>query len=288
MLIRFAARGFNVRIISLAAAGSIILLWGGCSGEQATTAEPTSSETTTQRESARVDETTPELQSALGNESVVTADAAPMSATEKQAREALRTLTTDGVSGDAWEQAHQTLVDLGADAVDVLKDALRSDDALTRDSAASVLALSPEAARQARTELAACLDHSSNYLRANAAAALALIPGEEDRVVPVLLELSQSSDAELKRMAAVNLRNLAPALRDRVTELRPLLRDADSEVLLPVLEVLNDLGEFSKPLQSELERLATQSEDPAVQTAARQALDRLPTETGPELSCPRQ
>ena len=173
----------------------------------------------------------------------------------RRARDALARLTKSGISVGEWEAAHQELVDLGPAAADALREALGSADPVSREWSASILALNVEAATAARAELEACLAEESGFLRANAAAALLLVSGAESGAIPVLLELTRSTDADLKRMAALNLANVGDLLVPHLEEITPLLADADPEVVRPIVELLGRLGPAAAVALPELERL---------------------------------
>lgn len=202
------------------------------------------------------------------------------SAESSRAEAAFRRLTASDVSVEEWEAAYQELEGLGAAAATVLQRGLRSSNGLIREWSASILAANWEAAAQSVPELIACLDSPNAGLRANAAAALALVPGQESRAVPVLLELARSSDVSLRRMAAVNLQNLGSATAAHLDDLQPLLEDDDPEVVRAVMELLGRLGRSAGSALPRLRQIAFESKDEQLQAAARQAIQLIVAEEG--------
>jgi hypothetical protein len=196
---------------------------------------------------------------------------------QSRAKAALRTLTNKGVEAADWEAAHQELVDLGLDAAEVLRAALAGSDPLAREWSASILALNVEAAIAARDELKACLNDDSGYVRANAAAALTMVPDEADHVLPVLVELARSTDPDLRRMAAVNLGNFGAEAAPQLELLTPLLDSADPEVQRPVVELLGRLGTAARPTLPRLQQIAFEPMEGELRSAARQAVQQIET-----------
>lgn len=195
-----------------------------------------------------------------------------------RAADALQRLITPGIASAEWEAAHQELIDLGTGAAETLRQALVSDNPLAREWSASILALNVDAATAARAELAACLTDESGFVQANAAAALALVPGEAARVLPILVQLAQSPDAELRRMAAVNLSNLGDDAAAHVHLLTPLLSATDPEVVRPVVDLCGRLGAAARPALPRLQQIAFEPQDGALQSAAQLAVQQIEAE----------
>lgn len=192
-----------------------------------------------------------------------------------RAEQAFTRLLGMGITVEQWEAAHQELIDLGADAADVLRQGLRSRDAMAREWAASILALNVEAAPLVAEELTACLTDGSGYVRANAAAALALVPDRQSAAIPVFLDLLQSADAELRRMAAVNLSQIGAPAADHLDRLTAALDDADPEIVRPLVELLGQLGAAARPALPRLQQMASASEDSSLKAAAARAVEQI-------------
>lgn len=192
-----------------------------------------------------------------------------------QARAAMSRLLAQGISVDEWEAAHQELVDLGPAAADALREALTSADPVAREWSASILALNVEAALVAKSELMDCLDDESGFLRANAAAALLLVPGTDAEVLPVLLDLTRSTDADLKRLAVLNLANLNEQVVPHLDQLTPLLSDADPEVVRPIVDLLGRLGPAAKGALPQLQQIEFEAGRDDLRTAVEQAVQQI-------------
>ena len=192
-----------------------------------------------------------------------------------RAEQAFTRLLGMGITVEQWEAAHQELIDLGADAADVLRQGLQSRDAMAREWAASILALNVEAAPLAAEELTACLTDGSGFVRANAAAALALVPDRQSAAIPVFFDLLQSTDSELRRMAAVNLSQIGAPVADHLERLTPFLDDPDPEIVRPLVELLGQLGAAATPALPRLQQMASMPGDSPLKSAAAQAVAQI-------------
>ncbi|MCA9089352.1 MAG: HEAT repeat domain-containing protein [Planctomycetaceae bacterium] len=195
---------------------------------------------------------------------------------DSSAQRAFDVLTTPGTSLDDWDAAQQQLLEMGAQAAPVLAAALRSEIPLQRESAATTLVLlGPDAAALATTELLQALNDDSDFVRANAAAALLQVPDQAARALPTLVQLLQARDSGLRQMAAMNLRSQPLAAESYLSEvLSQLEREAAVEVAVPLIELLGAMGPAASAAVSQLQPLAT-SADPQVSQAASLALQRV-------------
>jgi hypothetical protein len=192
---------------------------------------------------------------------------------------AFQTLLRPGVSTDEWETAHQALIGYGVAAVPVLRDGLNSTNPLAREWAASLLALNTDAAKLATKELTECLTDPSGYVRANAAAALAFVPGNEEVAAPVFVELISSPDPQLRRLAAMNLGTLPTLSPAQVRQVSTALGDSDPEVVRPIVDLLGRIGPSAKPALPKLQQIAfEQTVDESLQSAAQQAVQLIQAE----------
>ena len=112
------------------------------------------------------------------------AQVASNNAQSQAAREALQILVTPGSDPEAWDAAQQRLVNMGAEAVPVLIEALQSQNAIEREAAATVCALAGASDSALQAALVECLSDDSAFVRANAAAALASVPAGCDMLGP--------------------------------------------------------------------------------------------------------
>lgn len=191
------------------------------------------------------------------------------------AETAFQRLMRPGASADDWDAAHETLVSLGAEAAPVLRQGLQSSNPLAREWSAAILTLNSQAGALAIGELKACLSDRAGYVRANAAAALMFQPGQESLTAPVLVELMTSPDANLRRMAAVNLGNLPTLPPTLIADVASALNDGDAEVMRPLVDLLGRSGASARLALPRLQQIAFEQSDTSLQSAAQQAVQRI-------------
>jgi HEAT repeat protein len=134
------------------------------------------------------------------------------------------------------------------DAVPVLLEALRDDDATTRELAAAALANVGEAAGEAVTALGKALSDRSPEVRRNAALALTHVGSRAGEVVrPLVRALDAEQPVEVRQYASEALGNANEAVNDVVPELLASLRDdRDPTVRQRVVMALRHVREFEK------------------------------------------
>ncbi|MCA9079957.1 MAG: HEAT repeat domain-containing protein [Planctomycetaceae bacterium] len=200
--------------------------------------------------------------------------AAPVVDLNPEAVSALQTMTTTGVNAADWEAAQQRLLDLGTEAVPVLVQGLASAESIEREAAVTTLVLlGPDAVTLAQAPLSAALRDPSQFVRANAAAALMQIPEGTEQAVPILVDLLSASDSGLRQMAAMNLQMQPQALVPELPAISAALRrETSPEVVVPLLELVQAMGPSAAASLPLVQQLATSGDesvrDLAVATAA--------------------
>jgi HEAT repeat protein len=191
-----------------------------------------------------------------------------------RAAEAWGRLNSPDVTPQEWEHAQTELIELGAESVPVLVQALEAGDPMQREMAVTLLMqLGPDVPGVDAPVLRA-LEDSSPFVRANAATALSTRPGHEERVIPVLTELLSSDDPQLRQMAAMNLSNFGPEAAACVPQLSAALSEAPPEGLLPIVELLGRIGPAAEAARPQLQQIAFEQEGDA-REAASAALQRI-------------
>ena len=196
---------------------------------------------------------------------------------DAQAREAFRVLITPGSDSAAWEAAQKQLVDLGAGAIPVLLGGLESLNAIERETAATVCALTGAEDARLQVALVKCLTDEVSFVRANAAAALAQSPEHQPQVMATLTDLLADSDPQLRRMAAANLGSFGPEASTELLKLTAVLTDDDAEVVTPVIQLLGRIGPSAVKAVPQLQKIAFE-QDGELKQAAEQALLLIQTE----------
>jgi HEAT repeat protein len=191
-----------------------------------------------------------------------------------RAAEAWARLNSPDVRPREWELAQTELINLGAESVPVLVQALRSGDPMQREMAVSVLILLGPDIAGTDEPLLDALEDKSPFVRANAATALSTRPGYEERVIPVLTDLLGSDDPQLRQMAAMNLNNFGPEAAACVPQLSAALSEAPPEGLLPIVELLGRIGPAAEAARPQLQQIAFEQEGDA-REAATAALQRI-------------
>lgn len=187
------------------------------------------------------------------------------------AQEAFHVLVTPGSEPGAWDAAQTQLVDLGAGAVPVLLSGLSSTNAIERETAATVCALTGAEDARIQTALLKCLSDESSFVRANAAAALAHVPDYQPQVMATLTNLLSDSDPQLRRMAAANLGSYGAEASAELPKLTAVLADSDAEVVTPVIQLLGRIGPSAVEAVPQLQKIAFE-QDGELKQAAEQAL----------------
>lgn len=200
---------------------------------------------------------------------------------------------------------------LGQDTVQALRKALRDKDARVRRDAASAVGQLNEKGRPALPELLDCCLHPDTEVkkfalatlvrlvnredarvaaelkpvlndpdlevRSNAALALGNIGGDAAReAVPVLIDALKQGHTELRRQAAVAIRNIGPAARDAVPSLRRALQDQDEQLREYAAAALAGIGKEAEPAVPDLvEVLTKRSEKQEVRIQAATALAKV-------------
>lgn len=265
----------------------------GCQGEPAdlvdnappAAALPTVSETTLVEESSTPSTQAPRKAvlpqltppSRTGQSAVLES---PLESPEKRmVREIVDRLTTPGIEMHAWEQAHQQLIGMGPAAVSVLEEKLRHGSEMERELAATTFALLGPDATDAVEALTVALNDPSRFVRANAAAALTQLPDAAAAAVPVLISLLESTDPQLRQMAAMNLNTIGIEAQPHIEELsRALATETAPEVLVPVVELLGRIGPAANPAVPQLRQIAF-DQPGEVGRAASHAIERITVES---------
>ncbi len=195
----------------------------------------------------------------------------------KSAQEAFSVLITPGSDSAAWEAAQLQLVELGAGAIPVLLSGLKSANAIKRETAATVCALTGAEDARIQTALLKCLSDESSFVRANAAAALAQVPEHQPQVMATLTDLLADSDPQLRRMAAANLGSFGAEASAELPKLTAVLADNDAEVVTPVIQLLGRIGPSAVDAVPQLQKIAFE-QDGELKQAAEQALLLIQTE----------
>jgi HEAT repeat protein len=238
-------------------------------------------ESSTFEVNAGIQQAMPALLGALGESSP--AEEAPPTppaidpAQLKQARDAFALLMTPDVDTSRWEQAHQSLMQLGEQAIPVLVEELRHEDSFHRETAAMTLALMGTPPQMAIEPLKQALTDDSQFVRANVATALVLSPSNSRDAVPVLVSLLNAEDPQLRLMAASNLAAVGEEAAPHVAELAKTIVDETSpDVLLPVVELLGKIGPAAADAVPQLKRIEHEQTG-EVRNAATHALSLIQT-----------
>lgn len=182
-------------------------------------------------------------------------------------------LVSPNVSAEDWDTAQQALLDLGPEAASVLVSRLSDERPMVRELASTTLVLlGPEVTGPHEAVLVPSLNDESEFVRANVASALMLSSEHSALAVEALVGLLQSTDPGLRQLAAINLRSQPKAASAHLPALVVLLgREANVDVLIPLIELCGELGQQAESSAGELKRLAT-SGDAQISQSANAAL----------------
>jgi HEAT repeat protein len=169
---------------------------------------------------------------------------------------AFNRLFEPNIDPQKWEATHLSLIEAGASAVPVLKQALESKDVSRREQASSILSLLGAVSEPAVPQLLKSLSDESAFVRATSAAALASFSTHQEKAKATLLELLDSKDPELRRLAATNLSILGESASDLVPRLTVALDDSDNEVVRPIAQLLGQIGGPARSALPKLQKIA--------------------------------
>ena len=244
----------HTRIVSLAVC--VCLFSMGCEGQESTVPTETPAEVA---ESTVKAIEAPATESAAAETPVVSQEPSPE---EQAAREAFRAMTAEGVSPEEVDAATEKLQELGTAALPVLAEGLKSEESIHREMAATMLALIGSGASSVSDALIAALGDKSDFVRANAATALAQMEGQASHVIPVFGDFLQSEDANLRMMAVMNLGVLDPAdAKPLINQLIATLDSDDPTILRPVVELLGKMGPDASDALVAIKALDTTDDD---------------------------
>ncbi|WP_417848468.1 HEAT repeat domain-containing protein [Thalassoglobus sp.] len=198
---------------------------------------------------------------------------------DKNLVDAFEKLVTPASSIEAWEKAHQTVLDLGESVVPLLADRLINGNNIERETAASTLISFGPDAEGAIPELRSALKDTVPFVRANAAITLVQFPKEAPRAVSVLVTLLEHDDPTLQQMAAMNLSFLGEDASPHVADLTRILETTEGpELLLPVVELLGRIGPAAETAVPKLKQIAFEQKG-EVGAAANSAIQLIQTES---------
>ncbi len=146
-----------------------------------------------------------------------------------------------------------------------LLDLCRDQNSEVRRAAVAVLVriVGPEDAKGASAPLQAPLADKDEEIRRNAALALANIGGKEAALaVPVLVDALHRGEIELRRQAAVGLRNIGPAAAKAVPDLIRTLRESDPELRTNAAFALGGIGAAAEKAVPALVALMANGKEP--------------------------
>ncbi|QDT32472.1 HEAT repeat domain-containing protein [Thalassoglobus polymorphus] len=212
---------------------------------------------------------------------VLTAASAPTQKVEfdNNLVDAFEKLVTPANSIEAWEQAHQAVLDLGEEVVPLLADRLKNGNNIERETAASTLISFGPDAEGAIPELRSALKDPVPFVRANAAITLVQFPKEAPQAVSVLVTLLEHDDPTLQQMAAMNLSVLGEDASSHVDDLTRILDTTEGpELLLPVVELLGRIGPAAETAVPKLKQIAFEQKG-EVGAAANSAIQLIQTES---------
>lgn len=193
-----------------------------------------------------------------------------------EARAAFVALMATDTSPEDWEAQHMRIVELGESSVPVLAEKLSSNIPFERETASSLLALLGPLGVDAADAIALAMQDPSGFVRANAAAALAQIPGRGEETIPVFAKLVLADDPQLRRMATTNLATFGPPAPALVANLTEALQGDDIESLLPAVELLGRIGPSARAALPRLQQIAFETtSDPSLRSAAQQAVAQI-------------
>ncbi len=209
-------------------------------------------------------------------------EAAEPSPEELAARDAFQAMTAEGVSPEEVDEATHQIQDLGTAALPVLADALKSEESIDREMAATMLAMLGAAAADVSDALVVALGDESDFVRANAATALAQMEGQAAHVIPVFGEFLASDDPNLQTMAAMNVGFLDPAAaKPLIGQLTQTLDSDDPAILRPVVELLGKIGPEASPAIEKIKSLDV-SHDAELETAVNVAIMQIEAASEPD------
>lgn len=208
----------------LGAGGVLLFVHAGCSREPSAAKPQAGRVADAPRQAEKLDaeparEPIPSPASESNSHEPVFADEAPDDAVTSQVAADLKRMADPLTTPEEWDAAQTRILAEGVAAVPVLAGGLTSDNPVEREMAATLLAVVGEGLEQAEQPLRNALRDESPYVRANAATALCQLPGTDEAVIPVLQKLLDSSDPNLRQIAATNLGNFdsesepAPAVK---------------------------------------------------------------------------
>lgn len=199
----------------------------------------------------------------------------------QEARTAFAALTAPGSDPAAWEAAQQKLISLGSEAAPVLLEGIKSENAIEREMAATVCALTGSPNGELQAALLTCLKDEAPFVRANAAVALAGIAEHQDQAIAALTDMLSDADPQLRRMAAANLGSFGEEASEQLPKLTAVLANDDDEVVTPVIQLLGRMGPTAVEAVPQLQRIAFEEQGP-VKQAAEQALLQIQVKDKPE------
>ncbi len=182
------------------------------------------------------------------------------------------------------ENAVDTLVEKGGEAVPALREALKDRDKEVRRSAAYALEQIGAEAASAVPELKEALKDRDKKVRRSAAYALEQIGAEAASAVPELKEALKDRDKEVRRSAANTLQEIGAEAASAVPELREALKDDDKEVRRTTAYTLELLGAEAASAVPDLRAAVHNDSDKEVRRSAIYALEKIGVEASAVVS----
>ena len=176
----------------------------------------------------------------------------------------------NGQEGADYNEENSKLQSLGKDSIPTYIYAITHGDETDRRLACMQLAgLGPDAA-PATAELTTLLDDKDEFIRANAASVLSIVPEPPASLVPTLVTLMGNENSDWAQMAILALGNLGPGAESAIDPMIQLLPKASPELQKALLD---SLGRIGAPAQAALETIGTlaSSDDADIKTAAETA-----------------
>ncbi len=231
----------------------LCLTFAGCGGSPAPSS-PSQASTSTSETSVPKSEETPDTKAASSTPEI-TPEMTPQQPQEdptKKADEIFKDLVNAYREPDPtrWDERFTQLLELRGAVAPTLEKALTSGELIEREMASTIAAAVAHEATELESTLRSRLDDTSDFVKVNCAAALAVIQPEDESVRKVLISLLDNENESIVLTSISALGNCGPAAKDALPKLQTFSQtgsDAIKEASAIAIQQINEESPLIPP-----------------------------------------